>query len=182
MFINTRKRIYDLEVCVLISNPVWTRLAGTCFRGKSKVLAGNFCRWINHNEMFDPNDTYIQDQLLGDVEEATGKSRKNSFSIQFDEFIGWSSTDDRILHADISLEPFAINGRATGYKIRADRQDILAPKTKLLTIIYNLAFEANQLLVHIVSMYPGPDIGELVGDVSEREGIVFFGWKHPGEP
>jgi hypothetical protein len=31
-------------------------------------------------------------------------------------------------------------------------------------------------------MYPGPDIGELVGDVSARENVVFFDWNHPGEP
>jgi hypothetical protein len=133
--------------------------------------------------MFCGPDGFIREQLIDDTKVAVEKcSRRNSFSIKFNEWIGWSSTDDRILHANICLEPFAINGRATGYRIRPDRKDILAPKTKIMTIIYNLAFEANQLLVHIVSMYPGPDIGELIEDVSEREGVVFFDWNHPGEP
>lgn len=185
MLIKTGVQIENLDVHVLISDHVWTRLSGTCFRGKHKALSGNFCRWVNHNEMFDPNDKFILDQIVEDAKVAIEKhSRNNSFSIQFKDWIGWSGTDDRILYANICLEPFAINRKATGYRIRTDRKDILAPKTKILTIIYEVKYDPEKGRINLIiwSMYPGPDIGELVGDVSDREKIVFFDWNHPGEP
>ncbi len=185
MFINTHIEIDDLQVYVLLNSAVWTRLTGTCFRGKSKALAGNFCRWVNYNEMFDPNDRFILDQIINDAEVAVKKGcKKNSFSIQFEDWIGWSSTDDRMVHENYRLEHFKINRRASGFRIRPDRKDVLAPKTRILTIIYEVKYEYEngRITLIIRSMYPGPDIGELVGDVSEREKFVFFGWNHPGEP
>jgi len=35
--------------------------------------------------------------------------------------------------------------------------------------------------VVIKSIYPGNDIGDLEGNITKREGVVFFDSNHPGE-
>jgi hypothetical protein len=183
MFIATETYYGEQPISILLNDATWNRLKDTCFRGTNKALAGNFSKWHNHNEMFCKPENFIREQLLADADEAIKKhTRTNSFSIHFGEYIGWSSTENRGQHSAMWLEQFNINKRATGYRVKTDWQNILAPKTMILTIIYEVKYEDDQIVLIIRSMYPGPDIGELIGDVSALENIVFFDWNHPGEP
>jgi hypothetical protein len=57
-----------------------------------------------------------------------------------------------------------------------------APLTNKLTVVFEfqLATEDRPHLMIVHSLYPGEDIGELSGDITENEGRVFFDWDHPG--
>lgn len=65
--------------------------------------------------------------------------------------------------------------------VKTSCTDILAPQTYDLTIIYQFMFFDKKPKVFIHSMYPGYDIGELIGDITKRENRIFFDWNHPGE-
>ncbi len=176
-------QIEDLNAVIVIRNFAWRRLASTCFRGIKKKRAGNFCLWYNPHKMFS-DCPYLASEIVDDAREAWSKeSKTSSMPVECREIIGWSSTDNLSKYQQNGcLESFSLGNNARGLRIKKNRRDILAPKTSVITLIYELKREQNQFVIVIHSMYPGPDIGELVGDVSEREKVVFFDWNHPGEP
>lgn len=159
------------------------RLAGTCFRGPACHKAGNFRHWEHVEDVFA--DPFVRDRfleiVLERVEEA-GLWRRRAFSdtLTCPRPVGWASTERRDAFGEEELEPFALNKRSTGLRVKAERADILAPLTADLTVVYDVIAEDRGWLVLVHSMYPGPDVGELDGDVSAREGCVFFDWGHPG--
>lgn len=169
------------------------RLSGTCFRGKDIECAGNFSLWSTFSDL--RRDAIFR-QMLEDevVKAAQGYIDAESQETRFDESIeiehevevGWASTSPINDFDDEDLEPFEPNKRVTGMRVRLN-SDKLAPKTRLVTIVYSLYRHTDQMnwtaVIH--SMYPGEDIGPLevqdgYTDISEREGIAFFDWNHPG--
>ncbi len=151
----------------------------TCFRGKNKALAGNFSSFDNSDDVF--KQSIVLEELLLDLPEAIKENfRLNSITIEFDSMVGWSGTDHIKKYGTADLERFNLNKKAIGLRVKINRRRILAPKTNLMTIVYEVKKENNKILIIIHSFYPGPDIGEILGNVSKREQCVFFDWDHPG--
>jgi len=107
--------------------------------------------------------------------------------IAFDRPIGWSSTSNVEGGIDptdnLTYEPFQPNARTQAHRVRTDRVDILAPATNIITLTFSVRFSIRDgWIIVIWTVYPGPDIGRLEGDMTEKTGQAFLDWNHPGEP
>lgn len=141
--------------------------------------AGNFSKWATLESFFD------EPLILRELEYHLNDARRHnirtySFEIVFDHPVGWSSTDDLRRYQDRDLEFFRPNRRSEGFRVKPLFSNLLAPQTNYVTIVFEFKKEHDGPTAVIHTIYPGRDIGELVGDVTEREGIVFFDWEHPG--
>ncbi len=184
MVFKTNDEIEGYPVIIILREYTRRRMLGTCFRGVDKMLAGNFCLWHNHHAMLYYNH-FLNSGIVADAREAyKDGARTSGFSVDYRETVGWSSTDDLSKYRNGTLEEFKLGSRsnAHGLRIKKSCNHIKAPKTNLITFVYELKREPSQFTIIINSIYPGPDIGELEGDVSTREEVVFFDWNHPGEP
>jgi hypothetical protein len=182
MFLNTNINIEDKQVVIIVRQRTEERLMSTCFRGRDKNLAGNFIDWDNAWSFFRQQHWAIE-QLIDDVRETISlKSRTNSVCMEAPYPVGWSGTDDASKYRSDDLEEFAPNRKSVAMRVRPELTDVQAPLTDKVTIVYELRDEGKQIAVVVHSIYPGEDIGELVGDVTEREKVVFFDWNHQGYP
>jgi hypothetical protein len=176
---------------VIVPKKVERRFGTTCFRGIRHNLAGNFFQWNDAWAFF--NDQTVLKFLAEEIQQAIPEMEResrgknsvcNSFEIEFAHAIGWSSTDTLSNYDVNALEFFEPNRMSIALRVKLNRKDIKAPGTPLATIIYRLRRDMHRYGVRygvrIESMYPGPDIGELRGRISDREECVFFDWNHPG--
>jgi hypothetical protein len=181
MFFSTKLRSNGKWLKILLGHETEARLKGTCFRGRQVAKAGNFLLWESSNEIFETGGfpTLFIDEILddnGNVEEGL-----LSCTIEFHKTVGWESTDWLENYIEDEMEVFYPNRHSSAMKIKATSTELKAPRTKLITFVYHTVREDSAMKVIIKSIYPGADIGELKGDVTAREGKVFFDWEHPGE-
>jgi len=166
------------QVAIIMSRKNEERLSTRCFRGAGRALAGNFANWSNAYELF--GDGKVASALLEKVEAAI-RNRTYELSTDFDlgEFVGWSSTDDLDIYDPRHLSVFRINKRAIGSMVAWNYS---APRTNHLTVSCSIRLNENpaEVVVIIHTVYPGRNVGVLVGDVSRRENVVFFPWDRVG--
>lgn len=157
-----------------------TRLQTTCFRGKTLQRAGNFSQWNSSAKLF--RDYLVEDNFLAALDEAWSERifGTNSINIAHKMSVGWESTAPLEDYAPEDLEEFKLNRRSWGLRVKPSRVDLLAPQTHVLTIVYELKSEDGKPITIVHSIYPGFDVGDLYGDVTDREKRVFFDWSHPG--
>lgn len=180
MVFKTHKFFQDRQIVIVIRYANANRLKSICFRGKEKNLAGNFSAWSDQHELV--SDADFLEQLVADVSAAAEVGNTNCrVSIQCSSLIGWSSTDDIEKYAAEDLDDFSPNPHSTGLRVKKDLINFTAPNTNMVTVVYEIKDEDDQITVIIHSFYPGRDIGELKGNVSLRSSCVFFDWDHPGE-
>ena len=166
---------------IIVRKPAMERLREKNFRGTAIVCAGNFSKWPNIQSFL--YDEKIKKTIMEEMlEEMTMRGAgTSSFELEFEDYVGWSSTDNLQKYSTNELELHYPNRRSTVLRVKMDLLSIRASKTKIVTLVYELKREGGILVAVIHSIYPGHDIGELYGDVSEREKVVFFDWNHPGE-
>lgn len=166
---------------ILARDVTIARLGNTCFRGPNKALAGNFFAWVNMRTFL--NDLRVNQQIMSALRVINlgETSETHSIEMNLDHPIGWSSTDELDKYPQEDLEEFRPNRHSTGLRVKTSCQKHRAPKTSTLTIVFEFKDEGDSFVAVIHSVYPGIDIGELDGDVSKRENVVFFDWNHPGE-
>jgi hypothetical protein len=157
------------------------RLSQTCFRGAHCRCAGNFFRFESAIAVFNCEEVWrpFSEEILEMWEK--NDFGFSSFSILCDRPVGWSSTMPIESVGLEGCEQFNPNRRSSGLRVKINRRNIMAPTTSIITFVVEFRSEDNVPAVVIHSMYPGVDIGKLVGNVTEREGVVFFDWNHPGE-
>lgn len=185
MFLKIKSSIDGLPVVIIVRAITEQRLASEkgCFRGTNRKLAGNFSVFSNCREVFDNIYRPWLSGFMDDVARAyRNRERTASYSFDYGMTIGWSGTDDVAKYRPEELEDFNPNRRSVAKRVKADQVHIYAPRTALITFVYEVRPEADQMAVVIHSIYPGKDIGELVGDITANEGVVFFDWNHPGWP
>ena len=167
-----------LIVCV---TPTEKRLSKTCFRGKNKKLAGNFLQWESVEKVL--NDSWVRAELAKEILSLVKAQdfATHSITIVHGMDVGWDSTDSVELFSDDELEVFEPNRASTAHKVSLpSRLNRKAPLTNEVTFIFELDLLQGKPRAEIKSLYPGTDIGELVGDITERENRVFYDWDHPG--
>lgn len=171
----------DVRLKIIVQNHAEERMEKTCFRGSNLALAGNFINWRSSFDVFAA-PTVLEKFIKGscnngnDMEEDTF-----SCTIELQDFVGWESTAEESRFESSNLELFELNSHSTALRVTAKSGQFKAPKTKLVTFVYSMIRDRNYWTIFISSIYPGEDIGELDGDVTTREGRVFFSWTHPGE-
>lgn len=181
MFIN-KKLIEDTPVAIVVRRVTKERLRETCFRGPGVQKAGNFSRWHSAEALF--SDAIVLELFLGYVAELCYKvdlPGTYSYSLSYPAPVGWESTDRLRKYDPGDLEEYALTRKSTCLRVKPDRVDLRAPKTCSITIVFELKLEHDRPVAVVHSLYPGADVGELEGNVTEREGRVFFDWNHPGD-
>lgn len=162
------------------------RLHGTCFRGKQVREAGNFSRWSGFDQMLDdpifgePFLEIVNDILLG-RKPLKGHGFKERIGLKLSTPIGWSSTIPRELAPGGHLERRSLNHQAEAL-FQLD-PSCPAPLTNVISLALGFKCPDQADLtatVLIETLYPGPNVGRLVGDVTEATGHVFFDFHHPG--
>ncbi len=183
MFLKTQYRIDGLTVAFIVRSVTENRLSTTCFRGPDKKLAGNFSVFRSASEAFKTQDVDWFPGFIDDIRQMLERGESTA-SYSFDKGfnVGWSGTAKISQYQPEDMEYFEPNRRSRALRVKTDRRDLCAPLTSVITLVYEVRLEGNLVGVVIHSIYPGEDIGELKGDVSAREGIVFFDWNHPGQP
>lgn len=181
------------NVYITFPSHVEERLMGTCFRGRALARAGNFSQWSSFYEM--RSNEFFRNQLESDVIESINEyltepfegRMDESFELEFDFEVGWSSTEGSESFSADELEPYALNQVVTCMRVRAESNK-LAPRTNIVTVVYTLFHDAENMNWNAViySIYPGEDVGPLrpeddVSDLTEREGVVFYPWECPGQ-
>ena len=157
------------------------RLAGTCFRGKEKKLAGNFHLWESAEDVFA--DESVSTALAEEIDDLVENQDfgTHSVTVTHSADVGWESTDNFPLFNSDELEEFYPNNRSHALRvINPSKLGRKAPRASEVTFVFNLAMQRGELKVTIVSLYPGIDVGELVDDITTREQRVFYDWEHPG--
>lgn len=159
------------------------------FRGRSSRRAGNFSRWESPNEVlrdrrFSEIFHAVCFDILTELERHPPKYSSDydqRFSIPFPGIVGWSGTVPRSYVNGVELESFDINKNARGFKVMDSMP--LAPVTRLVSCSTRFRFHEADPHNHVLMLYnlaPGPSVGELQGNVSLREDIVFFDFLHRG--
>jgi hypothetical protein len=166
------------------------RLKKTCFRGEAK--AGCFLHWRTDDEVTGALNRDLVEGITEFVRKlGRGDHREDySLTIECDEDVGWSSTIPREVAeaAGVKLAYRDLNKRAKALFV--EDLDYPAPLTREVTLVVTVhvrdfpnapdaPFKA--INVFVESMYPGPDVGPLDGDMTEREGVVFLDWEAVGE-
>jgi hypothetical protein len=132
------------------------------------------------------DDAFVRARLLNDALEAADElgalaSIQRRLSFTYPGVVGWDSTAPRAHFRSTDLEPFSPNRWSAAMRVRPDRMRLLAPRTSLVTVAYELRCTMEDgFIVQIWTVYPGVDIGALQGNVTIRENRVFFDWNHPG--
>ncbi len=172
--------VNDLPTQLVVRRGTKKRLDATCFRGKEKALAGNLSLWNDCFELFA--DPFVVESLVIDASETVRTLyRSASICINYGPSVGWSGTDQIEKYTDDSLECFNLNEKSTGLRVLTGLTEFTAHHTNLVTIVYEVKQEGNVHIIIVHSVYPGEDVGELYGNVSLRESVVFFDLNHPGE-
>jgi hypothetical protein len=171
--------VHDFLLTIIMRQHTKDRLANTCFRGTQVTCAGNFRLWHSANELFD---SWILKELADYVSEHISEyPGTHRITIDYKRYVGWSSTAPRADYQCDDLESFEPNRKSTALRLKLTATHLKAPQTSLIMIIFELKFEHGQPVAVVHSLYPGADIGELCGDISEREKVIFFDWNHPGQ-
>lgn len=176
------------DVMLIVDRPTENRLRTTCFRQGSQPRSGKFSKWRFLTDLFDDLevDDELRDrlpQLIDQLIDSGEDQIKVRMTIQLEDKIGWSSTDDLSNYDSEELETFNPNKTSEALRIKTDRIDIKAPRTSELTLVFTLKRDAEDeadwvAIIHTI--YPGSDIGPLEDNVSSRANVAFFAWDHPG--
>jgi hypothetical protein len=149
------------------------------FRGKHVAKAGNFSRWNDVNDFFGhPEVGGAFKRIIGEFIDADSVKRVLRFTIIFSEVVGWSRTiaQDRLPAPDTELRE--INSDAEGFFVTD--KTIGAPMTNSVNVVCKMSRDGNLWKAVVCMVSPGPTPGELKGNVSIREEILFFDLDHPG--
>jgi len=169
------------KVVINLDEDVIQRLNSTCFHAQIIPQAGNFDKWKSVQEFFA--DKTIMKYFLEDVVEDAVRlnTKSNSVCINYDgQLIGWSDTEKKRKFQKEHLVRTSLNANGFGLTIKKGLVPRLAPLTNLATIVYDMSVVSDTVFIQIISVYPGFDVGDIKGDVTRREGRIFFPPNYPG--
>ena len=183
------EKIGDKQVNIVMRRRDKILLTRRHFRGKDIHLASNFLAWNSIDQLFE--DLSFLRALYEDARDAfeSGHLGENSFTFDNSRIVGWSFTDSINNYHLRDLTPFTFDQKfhpycspcTIGLMLKKKRWYKKAPYTKLITVVYEIKDEVDKIVLVIRDMYPGQDYGDQSGDISRREGLVFFHRHHPGE-
>ncbi len=170
----------DFRCRIVMRQGTEDRLSQTCFRGFRVRCAGNFNLWGSVRELLE--EPLVLKELLRHLRAAHLERAFDTTSIvvAYRTWVGWSSTAPRAEYQIDDLERFDLNRKGWALRVKRSRRDLLAPLTEMITFVFEFKDEERMPTAVIHSIYPGEDIGEITGNVTERENVVFFDWCHPG--
>ena len=161
------------------------RLFPKHFKDRPRSLASHFKRWRSVREILK-QDLQVFRNLLDDVSRAYEETGEGVYSVTIEhpDQIGWETSAPITAFRLDELEHFTLNRAASGLRLKRTATHYKAPLTHFVTIVYEIMHDrerANGLFVLIHDLYPGIDLGELVGNITTRERRVFYCIDHPGE-
>jgi hypothetical protein len=169
-------------IALIMRKPAVLRLSTTCFRGRDKRLAGNLKLYDNFSQVMD--DQLVVEGVFAELDKLFEDEMFNatySFTVKHTEPVGWSSTIMAKQLPGVKTEKQKLNKRSRASFV-ADPA-IMAPLTHSITFICELKYHTKTDLrgaVMVHSLYPGPDVGDLRGDMTRETGMLWFPWTTPG--
>lgn len=156
------------------------RLSQTCFRPTSEPLAGNLLRWNSYEEFI--SDQEVQRKLSIELSRLERCEQRPPFRVEIslETDVGWDSVLEASQVSNDELKESYIkplNARSCARFLKKDK--VAAPLTNIVTLVLSRKRNSNLYLVQTV--YPGPDAGELKGDLTENHGFIFLSWDNRGE-
>lgn len=180
MHLNIDDGFFEFPTSLIVRTATEERLSTTHFRPADRPLAGNFALLRNARQLLLAG---ASESLVEHAHSSlTAGLHRNRVTIKAPELIGWSGTDCWNGYNVGAVEYFEPSPRSVGLRVKRHRYDIEAPATNLITMAYEVKNERGTVVIVIHTIYPGPDVGQLRGDVSAKNNCVFFDWDHPGEP
>ncbi len=183
MYLSKKLPLNGVQAIIIVPQKTKQRLRHTCFRGTEVSLAGNFYFWESAEALLE--NRHVMAALLRKLDvlylQASAGTHSQSISVDDVLYVGWESTDEVQKYPKAVLEEFHPNRRSTALRVKSDCWRFTSPKTNLVTLVYEVRYEERGIVAIMHSIYPGVDIGKLKGDVTAREGRIFFDWNHPGE-
>lgn len=170
------------KVEIILPREQADRLTRTCFRGRNCRQAGNFFMWPHFSAFIQDSETQgILMSILGELVEEANVQKRHRIELEYRWDIGWDSVMeiDNLESEDIETgEVRDLNKRATALFLPDDL--ILAPRTNIVTMVLEQK-HVNHWRFIIWTMYPGYDVGDLRGDMTELHGFVWLSWSNPGD-
>ncbi len=165
------------------------RLRGKCFRGaRMRAFAGAFALWGNFDELLDSEQfiAKLRDALRERLQDR--RFGVHRLELKFDQAIGWDSLveldelDSDEIEACIEGPPHP-RQRARWHGKFMPVGVTVADLTDVMTIVVDIQPGRDGCTwgVFVYTMYPGHDIGDLQGDMTEKTGAVFLDFMNPGE-
>ncbi len=172
-------------VHIIFPVKVVERLMKISFRGQSTRRAWNTTWRSPEIWLQDPQTCLQMDaeilMIVTNLRIPEEKKVMLRMRLEYERPIGWSSTDDLSRYDLADYEEFAPDKHSVVLRIKSSRGKLKAPRTDVMTVIYELEFKPGTgWVATIQDAYPGNDVGEPKGNVSERENRVFFNPKHAG--
>lgn len=174
------------RIGIALAKAQQSRLYSTCFRGRKVCEAGNFNRWHSFDGLMSDREhmpmllDVVNDMLLSRKERPITPFREQ-FTVQFPGAIGWSSTIP-IDHVSSHLfQRRALNKQSEAMFV-TDR-NFLAPLTRLMSLTAYFKPDGEGRLAAVImldTLYPGPGVGRLVGDMTAATGQAWLDFHHPG--
>lgn len=169
----------EKNVFALLPGKYIAHLSQTCFR-KPGYLAGNFLHWRTPEQFLWRAERFLSKVAFDEL--AEGGKGQFSFELQFEEPVGWSSTieSSELPQEGLKVERRPLNTKATGLFLLPENR-VLAKLTSKVTCVGALRKSRRSVYFVLYTVYPGRDIGDLYGDMSEREKVFFLDWYSRGE-
>jgi len=158
------------------------RMRSTCFRNKEYRLAGNFFAWSRFYHFIQDSEVrLLLEQKLAVLLKEKNVNHTHRFTLELTRDVGWVSVVgiEELNESELTMcERRTLNKRSTALFL--PDQIIDSPKTNLVTVIGNLRCLDSWIFI-IQSVYPGEDAGELIGDMTNKKGLIWLHWSNPGE-
>ena len=172
---------------IIVGHEETIKLQHRSFRGPGSPYAGNFfgfsrVEYVVRDRLFFDDLRVSASQKVREMI-SRGKSYAD-FSCTFDcgKPVGWASTLPLALVPADALEPFEPNRHSRALRVKPGRTDIVAPLTNLVTFACQVRCDKARWKLIIHTLYPGEDVGPILGDVTQRSKRAFLDWNHPGMP
>lgn len=171
-------------VSLVCLEPTRKRLYQHHFRPVRTPAASHFKTWRSVPDVIT-QDSSVSRDLLEDIGNAYAESGEGVYSVTLthSESVGWETSAPLITFQPDELETFWLRPNASALRVRQATGKHKAPETRHVTIVYEIMRDRERsggLFVLLHDLYPGIDLGELKGNITEREKRVFYRFDHPG--
>ena len=189
MAVTRKVHLGDKSFRIVVPTGQVIRMKGKCFRGgRMRAFAGAFALWGKIEDLFSHNP------FISKLRRAlTPLLRVNSYGVhrlelEFSEAIGWDSMVE-LEELDSDEAEACVDGPPEEHRREKWQGRFLpigvieADLTDIMTIVVDIqpGRDGCEWGVFIRTMYPGHDIGELSGNMTEKTGAVFLDFMNPGE-
>lgn len=156
----------------------------TCFRGIHCQEAGNFSAWSSFRDFLE--DPEVRTLLAVQLERLVTEKPAgvtHHLEIEFPHDVGWDAVipKEELIPEELEVcQMRYIDRKGNARALYLPDKLVPAMRTDTLTMVVKMKHDGHWVFI-INTMYPGPDCGELYGNMTERKNLVWMHSSNPGE-